>query len=56
MTDQPRVVSEMCYRDLAWQCDRLRDENAKLREQVRQYQQTLANLAKDREINKENQK
>lgn len=53
MSDKPHVVSEVCYRELAEKCDRLHDENERLKEQIRHYQQTLANLKKDREANTE---
>ena len=56
MNDKPHVVSEVCYRELAEKCDRLHDENERLKEQIRHYQQTLANLKKDRDINQENEK
>ena len=56
MTDKTHVVSEVCYRELAEKCDRLHDENERLKEQVRHYQQTLANLAKDLDIKQENAK
>ena len=53
MSDKPHVVSEVCYRELAEKCDRLHDENERLKEQIRHYQQMVANLKKDREANTE---